>query len=43
MHARGDLGTPKRVMSKHVYRYLGAVMALAGLVLTLGGLLELAF
>ncbi|MFB9592665.1 hypothetical protein [Streptomyces racemochromogenes] len=43
MHARGDLSTPKRVMSKQVYRYLGAVTALAGLVLTLGGLLELAF
>ncbi|MEU9033304.1 hypothetical protein AB0D45_00025 [Streptomyces sp. NPDC048352] len=43
MHARGDLGSPKRVMSKQVYRYLGAVMGLAGLLLTLGGLLELAF
>ncbi|MEU9719531.1 hypothetical protein [Streptomyces sp. NPDC047976] len=43
MHARGDLGAPKRVLSKHVYRYLGSVMALGGLVLTLGGFLELAF
>ncbi|MFJ8214901.1 hypothetical protein [Streptomyces sp. NPDC096033] len=42
MHSRGELGPPKRVMSKQVYRFLGTVVALAGLVLTLGGLLELA-
>ncbi|GAA0327323.1 hypothetical protein GCM10010302_77920 [Streptomyces polychromogenes] len=42
MHSRGELGPPKRVMSKQVYRYMGTVVALGGLVLTLGGLLELA-
>ncbi|MFF4370761.1 hypothetical protein [Streptomyces sp. NPDC001594] len=43
MHSRGDLGPPKRVMSAVVYRYIGAVIALCGLVLTLGGLLEAAY
>ncbi|MEU3914809.1 hypothetical protein [Streptomyces sp. NPDC029721] len=41
MHSLGELGPPKRVTSKQVYRFLGTVVALAGLVLTLGGLLEL--
>ncbi|MEU8501567.1 hypothetical protein AB0C86_33310 [Streptomyces lavendulae] len=42
MHARGDLGSPDRVMSAQVYRYLATAIAICGLVLTLGGLLELA-
>lgn len=41
MHARGDLGPAHRVMSAQVYRYMAGVIALGGLVFTLGGLLEL--
>ncbi|MET8296433.1 MULTISPECIES: hypothetical protein [unclassified Streptomyces] len=42
-YSRGDLGAPQRIMSTTVYRYMGSVVALGGLVLILGGLLELAF
>ncbi|MFD7033770.1 hypothetical protein ACFWAR_37645 [Streptomyces sp. NPDC059917] len=41
MHARGELGPPERVASAQFYRYLAALIAFGGLVLTLGGLLEL--
>ncbi|MGW9373411.1 hypothetical protein ACWGVR_25720 [Streptomyces xanthophaeus] len=41
-HARGDLGAPGQVMSATVYRYLGAMVALCGVVFTLVGLVELA-
>ncbi|MEV4193334.1 hypothetical protein [Streptomyces toxytricini] len=40
MHARGDLGPPRRVASASFYRFLGTVIALCGSVFTLGGLLE---
>ncbi|MFD5423663.1 hypothetical protein ACFWJT_37320 [Streptomyces sp. NPDC127069] len=40
-HLRGQLEPPTRVVSTTLCRCLGAVMALPGLVLTLGGLLEL--
>ncbi|MFE9933903.1 hypothetical protein [Streptomyces sp. NPDC005533] len=42
MHARGDLGPAPRVASAVFYRYLGSVNALCGVLLTLGGLVELA-
>ncbi|MFI8280968.1 hypothetical protein ACIGBH_40090 [Streptomyces sp. NPDC085929] len=42
MHARGDLGPAPLVASAGVYRYLATATALCGLVLTLGGLLEIA-
>ncbi|WP_327412743.1 hypothetical protein [Streptomyces sp. NBC_01233] len=42
MHARGDLGPAPRVASAQFYRYVGSVIALCGVVFTLGGLLELA-
>ncbi|WP_405921155.1 hypothetical protein [Streptomyces sp. NBC_00122] len=42
MHARGDLGPVERRMSARLHRLLGAVVALCGCVLILGGLLELA-
>ncbi|GAA2653071.1 MULTISPECIES: hypothetical protein [Streptomyces] len=42
MHARGDLGPARRVASAAFYRFAGSVLALCGIVLTLGGLLELA-
>ncbi|WP_404961215.1 hypothetical protein [Streptomyces sp. 147326] len=42
MHARGDLGPAPRVAAAVFYRYLGSVNALCGVLLTLGGLLELA-
>ncbi len=41
MHARGDLGPAPLVASAGVYRFLATAIALGGLVLTLGGLLEL--
>ncbi|MFB6824834.1 hypothetical protein ACFCXA_25015 [Streptomyces virginiae] len=40
MHARGDLGPPRRVAYAGFYRFIGTVTALCGIVLTLGGLLE---
>ncbi|MCX4632671.1 hypothetical protein [Streptomyces sp. NBC_01443] len=42
MQARGDLGPAPLVMSAGVYRFLATATAFGGLVLTLGGLLELA-
>ncbi|MFE6838025.1 hypothetical protein ACFVFI_24750 [Streptomyces sp. NPDC057705] len=42
MHARGDLGPARRVASAVFYRFLGSVIALCGVVFSLGGLLELA-
>ncbi|MDX3536016.1 hypothetical protein PV721_16885 [Streptomyces sp. MB09-01] len=42
MHARGGLGPAPRVASAQFYRFMGAVIALGGVVFTLGGLLELA-
>ncbi|KMO99578.1 hypothetical protein [Streptomyces roseus] len=41
-HARGDLGPATRHMSAGLYRALCAIVAFGGLVLSLGGLLELA-
>lgn len=40
MHARGDLGPPRRVAYAGFCRFIGTVTALCGIVLTLGGLLE---
>ncbi|WP_328786148.1 hypothetical protein [Streptomyces sp. NBC_00273] len=40
MHARGDLGPPRRVASAGSYRLVGTLIALCGIVFTLGGLLE---
>ncbi|MCX4539065.1 hypothetical protein [Streptomyces sp. NBC_01565] len=42
MQARGDLGQPQQVMSALVFRFLGTAVALGGVVLALGGLLEMA-
>ncbi|MFD7081162.1 hypothetical protein ACFYXV_05495 [Streptomyces sp. NPDC002181] len=42
MQARGDLGQPQLVMSAQVFRVMATVVALGGLVLSLGGLLALA-
>ncbi|MEU9085020.1 hypothetical protein, partial [Streptomyces sp. NPDC048357] len=42
MHARGDLGPAPQVAAAVFYRYLGSVNALCGVLLPLGGLLELA-
>ncbi|MGW6575228.1 hypothetical protein ACWGAN_24135 [Streptomyces sp. NPDC054945] len=42
MHARGDLGPARRVASAAFYRLIGTMIALSGIVFTLGGLLELA-
>ncbi|MFF4424978.1 hypothetical protein ACFY04_30115 [Streptomyces sp. NPDC001549] len=42
MQAQGNLGPAPMHVSRGLYRTLGAVIALAGSVLALGGLLELA-
>ncbi|MFG2978454.1 hypothetical protein ACGFYY_36405 [Streptomyces sp. NPDC048331] len=38
--ARGELGPARRVATANLYRLLGTVIALGGIVFTLGGLLE---
>ncbi|MFE2163870.1 hypothetical protein ACFXB3_02115 [Streptomyces sp. NPDC059447] len=40
-HARGDLGPAPQAASAGLFRSGGAVMALCGAVLTLGGVIEL--
>ncbi|WP_328761339.1 MULTISPECIES: hypothetical protein [unclassified Streptomyces] len=42
MHARGELGQPQLIMSARLYRCLGTVFVLCGIVLTPYGFLELA-
>ncbi|MFJ8013538.1 hypothetical protein [Streptomyces sp. NPDC096339] len=40
-HSQGNLGPAPQVVTAGVWRYLAAFLALAGVVSTLGGLLEL--